>query len=76
MLKSIFSKYNEENFQKDVHSLLWERVSDETDVNKAWNIFKHLLIEVIHKHAPLVKKKVCGRDCPWLNNEIRTKMNE
>ena len=76
ILERIFSKYNEENFQKDQHSLPWEKVSDEIGINEAWNIFKHLLIEVINKHVPLFKKKVRGHDCPWLNNEIKSKMNE
>ena len=34
ILKRNFSKYNEENFQKDLNSLPWERVSEEIDVNK------------------------------------------
>ena len=76
ILKRNFSKYNEENFQKDLNSLPWERVSEEADVNKAWNIFKQFLTEVINKHVPLIKKKVRGRDCPWLNNAIKSKMNE
>ena len=76
ILKRNFSKYNEENFQKDLNSLPWERVSEEIDVNKAWNIFKQFLTEVINKHVPLTKKKVRGCDCPWLNNAIRSKMNE
>ena len=76
ILKRNFSKYNEESFQEDLNGLPWQNVTKEINVNKAWNIFKHLLTEVINKHAPMVKKKVRGRDCPWLNNDIRSKMNE
>lgn len=76
ILKRNFSQYNEENFQKDLNSLPWEKGSEEINVNKAWNVFKDLLTDVINKHVPLVKKKVRGRDCPWLNNDIRSKMNE
>ena len=75
-LKRNFTKYNEEDFRKDLNSLPWVKVSQEIDVNKAWNRFKHLFKGVIDKYVMLVKKKVHGRDCPWLNNEIRSKLNE
>ena len=31
---------------------------------------------MVNKYAPLVKKKVRGRDRPWLTREIRSQMNE
>ena len=31
---------------------------------------------MIDKHVPVFEKKVRGRDCPWLSNEIKAKMNE
>jgi hypothetical protein len=34
------------------------------------------LKSVIDKHAPLIKKRVRGRDSPWFTNEIKTKAHE
>ena len=51
-------------------------MEEEREVEKAWEIFKGLLISVIHKHAPLTKKKVQGRNLPCLTNEIKSKMNK
>ena len=48
----------------------------EIDLNKAWDCFKNILKSVIDKHVPVFEKKVTGRDCPWLSNEIKAKMNE
>lgn len=49
----------------DLHNLDWEKVTRESNINKAWDIFKRLLKSVIDKHAPLNKKRVRGRDSPW-----------
>ena len=46
------------------------------DVNQATNVFNNLLETTFNKHAPLINKRVKGRSCPWLNHEIKTKMNE
>ena len=59
------------DYKKDLLSQNWENVTQETDINKAWNIFKSQLKSVINKHAPLAKKKLRGRDCPWLTNGIK-----
>ena len=64
------------SFRKDLQSQPWQNVENEQNVENAWSIFRGLLKSVIDKHVPLTKKKVQGRDCPWLKNEIRSKMNE
>ena len=74
--KRNYAKYNESSFRKDLQSQPWQSVEKEQNVENAWSIFKGLLKSVIDKHVPLAKKKVQGRDCPWLTNEIRSKMNE
>ena len=63
------------DYKKDLLSQNWENVTQETDINKAWNIFKSQLKSVINKRAPLAKKKVRGRDCPWLTNGIKSKIH-
>ena len=74
--KRNFAKYDENSFRRDLQSQPWENLEEEQNVDKAWTIFKGLLKSVTDKHATLTKKKVKGRDCPWLTNEIRSKMNE
>ena len=60
----------------DLHNLDWEKVTRESNINKAWDIFKRRLKSVIDKHAPLNKKRVRGRDRPWLTSELKTKAHE
>ena len=76
LYKRYYAKYDESSFRKDLQSQPWENVEKEQNVENAWAIFKGVLKSVIDKHAPLTKKKVQGRDSPWLTNEIRLKMNE
>ena len=49
---------------------------DENDVQSSWNSFKQTLMTIINRHAPLIEKKVRGRDCPRLTHEIKEKMYE
>ncbi len=54
----------------------WETLMDENDIQSSWNSFKQTLMIIINRHAPLIEKKVRGRDCPWLTHEIKEKMYE
>ena len=74
--KRNYAKYDIESFKKDLRNQPWTQVTNEASASSGWSTFKRLLTNVIDKHAPLVQKKIRGRDCPWLANEIRHKMNE
>ena len=39
-------------------------------------MFKTLLLEKIDKHAPIISKKVQGRNCPWLSSELKSELNK
>ena len=71
-----FSKYNKDAFQRDLKNIKWDEITAYDEINLAWDCFKNKLARVIDKHAPMVKKSVRGRDCPWLNNSIGNMMNE
>ena len=51
-------------------------MTNEASASNGWSTFKRLLKNVIDKHAPLVQKKIRGRDCPWLTTEIRKDIDE
>ena len=36
---------------------------------------KAVLNEFIDKHAPVIKKRIKGKLCPWLTQNIKKKMN-
>ena len=67
------TNYNVSQFKIDLREIPWETLIDENDVQSSWNSFKQTLTNVINRHAPLIEKKVRGRDCPWLTHEIKKK---
>ena len=69
--KRYYAKYDIESFKKDLRYQPWTQVIIEPTASNGWNTFKRLLKIVIDKHAPFIQKKIGGRDCPWLTNEIK-----
>ena len=45
-----------------------------TNVEEAWSLWKCNFRAECDKHAPLIDKKVRGRNCPWLTLEIKRMM--
>ena len=45
-------------------------------MNEAWQQMYNILSEATNKHTPIIQKKVHGRDCPWLTNNLRKAMFE
>ncbi len=42
----------------------------------ARSTFKELVSNIVNKYAPMIERKITGRDCPWLTSEIRSKINQ
>ena len=51
------NNFNEDEFLRDFCINEWNRDSMLNNPNVMWNFWKHLLMSVIDKHAPLKKKK-------------------
>ena len=50
--------FNEDEFLRDLRKNEWNRVSLLNNPNEMWNSWKHLLMGVIDKHAPLKTKRI------------------
>ncbi|XP_057302789.1 uncharacterized protein LOC130636955 [Hydractinia symbiolongicarpus] len=70
-----YAKDNHEDFQEDLRSRDWSRLYMITNVNAAWLYFKQILFPMLDKHAPIIEKRVKGKRCPWLPNDIKKDMN-
>ena len=71
-----YSKYCATKFNDDLSSVSWDNLSKCRDVNDAWLNLKTSFTQSADKHAPLVEKKVRGRNTPWLSSEIKNVMKE
>ena len=69
-----YRNYNQEQRQKDICELNLSQVENMKSANDASIFFKSTLIDIFQKHAPELGKKVRGKPCPWLTQDIKTKM--
>ena len=56
--------FNEDEFLRDLRMNEWNRVSMLNNPNEMWNFWKHLLMSVIDKHAPLKTKRIRNKRSP------------
>ena len=71
-----YSKCDMKAFKFDLIRAPWDKLLNIRDTNSAWRIFKEHLIAIIDNHAPLKERIVRGRDCPWLDCDLRKAMRE
>ena len=66
-----FSRYNPVNLRNDVRDIDWTPVSENnSDVNSALSYFTSKLKDVFDTHAPLIEKRIKGKPCGWMNENI------
>ena len=70
-----YTKYDNQKFRNDVSEIDWSPVNNSNDVNVAVTHFNSALRKSIDSNAPLIEKRVKGRECKWLNAEIKSEMN-
>ena len=70
-----FAHYDQKLFCEELESTNFNQVFASSCVNTAWSLLKNILQQCIDKHAPLLEKKVKGRLCPWLTQELKREMN-
>ena len=70
-----FANYDPKLFCKELEFMNFKQVFAPSCVNTAWSILKNILQQCIDKHAPLLEKKVKGRLCPWLTQEVKWETN-
>ena len=74
-----FKHFNGKNFQTDLPNQPWELISNysDVDVDRTWDIWKTLFLDVLDRHAPLREKCVKNKpNVPWLTSEIKLQIRE
>ena len=65
-----FKHFNANNFHTDLRNQPWELISNYSDVDRMWDIWKTLFMDVLDRHAPLREKRVKNKlNVPWLTSE-------
>ena len=59
----------------DLRAINWDPLYELDNVIDAGNFFKMCVSKVFDKHAPLITKRIRGKPCAWMNDEIKSHMN-
>ena len=63
-----YAKYDPTIFCIDLKKVPWDTVLSSTNVDEAWSLWKYNFTAECDKHAPLIEKKVRGRNNNNNNN--------
>ncbi|RUA05525.1 MAG: hypothetical protein DSY43_04445 [Gammaproteobacteria bacterium] len=66
--------FNIDHFLHDLRHQKWDSVCITNDPNEMWDAWKHLLMSVIDKHAPLRTKRISNIKSPWLTSCVIRKI--
>ncbi len=64
-----FKNFNNDNYINSLKKVNWDQVTNCTDVDKAWMIWKHLFNETCNLHAPIKHKRVSTSLPEWINGD-------
>ena len=70
-----YRNYDPLLMNRDIRQSRINEVDKIKNVNDAWNHIKNILLGVFQKHARILNKCVGGKSCPWLTNDLKSKMN-
>ena len=62
--------YNKDQLVQNLDNIDWSDVFSCDTVDKAWDKFKSILLEILDKVAPYKEVRVKQRTKPWLSSEI------
>ena len=71
-----YRNVNVEQLKKDINSAPWHICDIFDDVDDVVFVWEHLYKNTINEHVPVRKVKVRAKSHPWMNGEIRKKLNE
>ena len=71
-----YENYDSESFVNDLAQVLWYENALIDDAGEKVEHFNDKFLEVLERHAPVRKRKVRNRQCPFLDQEIKELMDE
>ena len=69
-----FKRFNETDFIRELSSIPWYVITQFSNPNDCWQIWKSLFLEIVDKHAPLFHKCIKSNPVPWINSNIKKLM--
>ena len=70
-----YASYDIESMNRDFERVNWLPVLTAPNVDVALDIFNVIVRDIFDKHSPFINKRVKGRPCPWIDDELKRTMN-
>ena len=70
-----YKSYDSDSMNRDFSNADWQPILNETTINISLNLLNENLTEIFNQRAKIIEKKVKGRKCPWIDNDIKKLMN-
>ena len=70
-----YRSYEPTHILNDANEIDWSPIYNTNDVNKAVSYLQNTLTVLFDKYAPLIEKRVRGKPCGWLDDNIKHEMN-
>ena len=71
-----YKNYDSESFVNDLAQVPWYENALTDDAGEKVEHFNEKCLEILERHAPVRKRKVRNRQCPFLDKEIKKLMDE
>ena len=71
-----YATYDVASMNRDFEEVNWLPVLNTTNVNIALENFNFIMRDIFDNHAPFITKRIKGRPCPWIDDELKRTMNQ
>ena len=68
-----YKKSDLNSFRQDMNNVPFDKIkSISKDANEMWILWKAFFLDILHKHAPIVNRKVKGNNIPYVTSELNS----
>ncbi len=71
-----YRKFNDTDFQSDIDAVNWQPIFNCMNVNEAANLFQTMLMNIVDKHAPVIRLKLRHHAPGWFNHDFLSHVDE
>lgn len=64
-------RFNDDDFLPYLSAIPWNSAFVYDDIDNIWNHWSKLYIDIVDKHASILKKRVRVKQLPWINVKIK-----
>ena len=70
-----YSNYNEDILIQRLTTVDWSIIYNCENVDNYWELLNHILEKHFNGISPAIDKRIKGRPCQWLNDDVKKQMN-